>query len=74
MSVHSRFRHEGRISRQDYKAILDFLEYDDQVRKVQDKKRFDEQTEELKRRFEPILKGILEHMRQSDQTDGGVNP
>lgn len=64
MSLHSRFRHQGPISAADKKAILDFLEYDAQVRKIQDRKHFDEQTEELKRRFEPILKGVLERMRQ----------
>jgi hypothetical protein len=64
MSLHSRFRHQGPISAADSKSILDFLEYDSQIRKVQNKKAFDEQTEELKRRFEPILKKILEGMRE----------
>ena len=63
MSLHQRFRHQAPLSAADKKALLDFLEYDAQVRKVQDKKRFAEQTEELKRRFEPILQGILERMR-----------
>ena len=64
MSLHSRFRHQGPISAAGTKSILDFLEYDDQVRKVRDKRNFDERTEELKRRFQPILKKILEQMRQ----------
>ena len=69
MSLHSRFQHQGPIPPDQMKAILDFLEYDAQVRKVQDKKKFDEQTEELKRRFEPILKDVLERMRLSEHTD-----
>jgi hypothetical protein len=65
MSLHSRFRHQGPIPAQQTKAILDFLEYDAQVRKVQNKKQFEEQTEELKHRFEPILKNLLDQMRRS---------
>jgi hypothetical protein len=65
MSLHSRFRHSGPITGKQREAILDFLEYDAQVRKVRDRKRFDEQTEELKRRFEPLLKKLLERMPPS---------
>ncbi|MFI5360920.1 MAG: hypothetical protein ACHQ49_03025 [Elusimicrobiota bacterium] len=64
MSLHSRYRRLGPIKAADSRALLDFLEYDAQVRKVRDKKAFDAQTEELKRRFEPILKKILEQMSQ----------
>lgn len=63
MSLHSRFRRQAPLSAADKKVLLDFLEYDAQVRKVQDKKRFTEQTEEMKRRFEPILQVLLERMR-----------
>ena len=49
------------------KAVLDFLEYDARVRKIDDRKRFEARTEELKRRFEPTLKRLLEHMQKSPQ-------
>ena len=68
MSLHSRLRHEGHISASETKSILDFLEYDAQVRKVLDKKNFDERNEELKRRFEPILKELLDRMGKGAET------
>ena len=68
MSLHSRFRRQGAIPAQKTKAILDFLEYDAQIRKVQDRKHFEERTEELKRRFEPILKKLLDQMRPPADT------
>ena len=67
MSLHSRFRHQGPISAKEKKAILDFLDYDSQIRKVSNRKRFDEQTDELKLRFDPILKKLLERMQTGDQ-------
>jgi len=67
MSLHSRLQREGPIPPDQMKAMLDFLEYDAQVRKVEDKKRFEQRTEELKRRFEPTLKRLLEHMQKSPQ-------
>jgi hypothetical protein len=67
MSLHSRFNHMGRIPPAEMKALLDFLEYDAQIRKVQDRKRFDEQTEELKRRFEPILERVISQMRKAER-------
>lgn len=67
MSLRSRLKHEGPIPADQVKALLDFLEYDDRVRKVQDKKRFEAQTEELKSRFEPTLNRMLEHMQNLPQ-------
>lgn len=67
MSLRSRLKREGPIPRRDVKAVLDFLEYDGQVRKVDDRKNFDARTEELKRRFEPTLRRLLEHMQTSPQ-------
>ncbi|MBI2788971.1 MAG: hypothetical protein HYX59_09850 [Elusimicrobia bacterium] len=67
MSLHSRLQREGPIPPDQMKAMLDFLEYDARVRKVDDKKRFEERTEELKRRFEPTLQRLLEHMQRSPQ-------
>ena len=67
MSLHSRLKSEGPIPPDQMKAMLDFLEYDARVRKVEDKKRFEARTEELKRRFEPTLERLLEHMQRSPQ-------
>lgn len=67
MSLHSRLRREGPIPADQVKAVLDFLEYDARVRKIDDRKRFEAQTEELKRRFEPTLKRLLEHLQSSPQ-------
>ncbi|MCM2304789.1 MAG: hypothetical protein NDJ72_08810 [Elusimicrobia bacterium] len=67
MSLHSRLQREGPIPPDQVKAVLDFLEYDARVRKIDDRKRFEARTEELKRRFEPTLKRLLEHMQTSPQ-------
>lgn len=67
MSLHSRFQKEGPIPADQMKSMLDFLEYDARVRKVEDRQRFEARTEELKRRFEPTLKRLLEHMQKSPQ-------
>lgn len=67
MSLHSRFRRAGPIPPDEMKAILDFLEYDARVRKIEHRRDFEESTEELKRRFEPTLRRLLEHMQSSPQ-------
>lgn len=67
MSLRSRLAPEGPIPAEEVRAILDFLEYDARVRKVEDRARFEGNTEELKRRFEPTLKRLLEHMQTSPQ-------
>ena len=67
MSLRSRMKGEGPIPALEVKAVLDFLEYDANVRKTGDKKRFEERTEELKRRFEPTLQRLLEHMQTAPQ-------
>jgi len=67
MSLHSRFNREGGIPPEEMKAMLDFLDYDTRIRKVEDKKNFERQTDELKRRFEPTLKRLLEHLQSSPQ-------
>lgn len=59
MSAHSRMRHAGPLSKEDREAVLDFLEYDGRVRKVEQRERFLEQDEQLKKRFEPILQKQL---------------
>lgn len=67
MSLRSRLKNEGPIPKEHVKALLDFLEYDARVRKVEDRKRFEAQTGELQRRFEPTLNRLLEHMQTSPQ-------
>jgi hypothetical protein len=67
MSLRSRLKNEGPIPSEHMKAMLDFLEYDSRVRKVENRKRFEAQTEELKRRFEPTLSRLLEHLQKSEQ-------
>lgn len=66
MSAHSRMHHQGPLPKEELKAVLDFLEHDAQVRKVQNRERFLEQDEELKRRFEPILERQLKELSRRD--------
>ena len=67
MSLHSRLNRLGPISAEETKSILDFLEYDAQIRKVQHKGDFERQNAELQRRFEPILKELIERLQTSRQ-------
>lgn len=67
MSVHSRLKREGPIPHDQVKAMLDFLEYDARVRKIEGRKSFEARTEELKRRFDPTLHRLLEHMQSAPQ-------
>lgn len=67
MSLRSRLKQEGPIPADQVKAALDFLEHDAQARKVADRKRFEAQTDELKRRFDPTLSRLLEHLQKSPQ-------
>ncbi|MDX6767969.1 MAG: hypothetical protein SF051_00440 [Elusimicrobiota bacterium] len=59
MSLHSRMRHAGPLSKEDREAVLDFLEYDDRVRKTEKREEFRRLDEELKRKFDPILEKQL---------------
>mgnify|MGYP001603966061 CR=1 FL=1 len=70
MSVRSRLGGKGRIPPGDTKAMLDFLDYDAQLRKVQNKKDFEALTEELKNRFDPILTRLLAQMNEPASTAG----
>lgn len=67
MSLRSRLKREGPIPRAEVKSLLDFLEYDATVRKIDDRARFEALTQELKRRFDPTLARLLEHMQKSRQ-------
>lgn len=67
MSLRSRLKNESPIPSDQVKAILDFIEYDARVRKADDRKRFEAATEDLKRRFDPTLSRMLEHLQKSPQ-------
>ena len=50
------------------KAILDFLEYDSRVRKVEHSKEFARSTESLKRRFDAVVAGRMRALQESNPT------
>jgi hypothetical protein len=53
------------MTREDRNAVLSFLEYDAQKRKVAHKADFDRQTEALKVRFSRMLEDRMEKLQQS---------
>lgn len=56
------------ISRQETRAVLDFLLYDSKARKTGEKESsFNELTAELKRRFKPLLEKRLERLQNGRQ-------
>jgi hypothetical protein len=54
------------LTKDETKAILDFLEYDARVRKVERAHEFDLVTEELKRRFDASLDARIRDMQKSN--------
>ena len=62
MSLHSRMRHAGPLSKEDREAVLDFLQYDDRARKRDRRAEFEKLDEELKKRFDPILEKQLKEL------------
>lgn len=48
----------------DREAILDFLEYDSKIRKIERRNEFEELQDGLKRRYEPVLKRRLQNTRR----------
>jgi hypothetical protein len=64
MSLHSRLRHEGRIPKEQYQAALDFLDYDGRTRRST--KVFATRTEELRRRFEPVMERYLQELYEKE--------
>jgi hypothetical protein len=52
------------ISRQESKAVLDFLDYDSQYRKLLRKEDFDRQTKDLKRRYDQLIDERLKERKQ----------
>jgi len=65
MRVQNRLDKKPAITAQERKAILDFLEYDSRVRKVDHARQFEAQTEELKRRYRAYLRERLESLQQN---------
>jgi len=63
MRVRAHFHGEA-LSKQDLRAVLDFLEHDSNARKVADAARFEETKAELKRRFETALDERMEELQR----------
>lgn len=53
------------ITRQERQAILDFLEFDSGMRKLEDRADFETLTEELKRRYHQHLEEQMDHLQKS---------
>jgi hypothetical protein len=67
MNHHARRDPGGQISRDDVQAILDFLAFDAQVRKIDDAESFERQTAELQRRFDPVLEELIRRLQEERQ-------
>lgn len=68
MRTRSGLTRGANITREEAKAILDFLIYDSKVRKTGENERdFNELIEELKRRFDPVLEKRLEELQKKRQ-------
>lgn len=55
------------MPKSDRKAILDFLEYDSQRRKIEDRAGFEELQDELKRLFDALLEERMSVLQRQDQ-------
>lgn len=58
---------DAKITKEESKRIVDFLEYDSNVRKVGRKKEFDALTEELKERFHLLSTDRLRRLQEQKQ-------
>lgn len=67
MDLHARAQERVRRTPQETKAVLDFLAYDAKVRKIEQRERFQRQTAELKRRFQPVLERAIQRLQESRQ-------
>jgi hypothetical protein len=54
------------LSKEEVKAVLDFLEYDSRARKVERADEFAKRTDELKRRFDAVVAGRLRAMQEKN--------
>lgn len=67
LGMRMRSRRAGRpLDKDDVRAVLDFLEYDARVRKVQRARDFDALTDELKSRFDRSIDERLRRMQQQN--------
>jgi hypothetical protein len=66
MRRHSYYYYQTRtpITREESRAVLDFLDYDSQARKLLRKEEFDLQTKDLKRRFDQLIDERVQERRQ----------
>ena len=67
-SMRVRARLAGRsFTKEELKAVLDFLEYDGRERKLGRAREFEAQTEELRRRFDVLVEDRLRRLQQQPQ-------
>jgi hypothetical protein len=68
MRTRSRMTRGANITRDEAKAVLEFLLYDSKVRKTgENESSFNDMTDELKQRFDQILEKRLEQLQKSPQ-------
>jgi hypothetical protein len=65
MRFNTQFKHGTKMSKEDIEKILDFLEYDSEIRKVRGKEQFDKLTDRLETEFEPILDARIKRVIES---------
>ncbi|MDE2490171.1 MAG: hypothetical protein KGM24_04945 [Elusimicrobia bacterium] len=68
LGMRMRSRWQGRpLTREESKAVLDFLEYDSRVRKVENAREFDALTEVLKKRFDASVAERMGRLQKGRQ-------
>lgn len=65
MKLHYRWSGYGRLDADEVRQILDFLEYDARVRKIEHRKDFERQQERLRTQYDVILEGRLRALQQA---------
>jgi len=74
MHLHTEVRAGKHVEREEARAIIDFLAYDSQVRKVRHKAAFDAKTKELKSLFEDTQKERLRLQMEEDRKKANAMP
>jgi len=54
------------LSKEEVKAVLDFLEYDSRVRKIEHAQEFAAETDELKTRFDAVVAGRMRSLQEKN--------
>jgi len=67
MRFNARFRAGAKLPKEEVKAILDFLDYDSQQRKVLRQSEFDDLIDELKRRFDLVVAARMKSLQEPSQ-------